>query len=400
MSGYTDVFGGANIYPSEVDYSAFTLTADVYLSWPDETSDSANLATKIIDVTANTAGLSVYVPEGTKGTNGYPILFNNLGSETFTVRKSTGTQITTVASGTLWQVYLADNATAAGTWRALQYGSTTSVATASSLAGTGIEAVGVLLSQAVPVTAFSNNYTAGVADRAKMFNWTGAGGTFGLPDTATVGDNWFVYLRNSGTGNIVADPPGAVTLDGAASLSLQPGESTIIVSDGANFLTIGFGQSSTFTFDYTTISVAGSGTYTLSGAELNRVAYKFTGALTGNKTVTIPATVQQYWVDNQTTGAYTLAISPSGGGASFKVGQGSRAILYCDGTDVKNAATQGISAPLTIAEGGTGATTASGARTSLGGTATGIGVFTAASQAAAWAALGVAQSGNIDGGSF
>lgn len=400
MPIYTDVFGGANIYPSEISYSSLTLTADVTLSWPEETSTSVNLATKIMDISAAAAGRSIYLPDANKTGTGNTILFNNIGAETITIRNAGGTQVVTVAAGTLWQVYLTNNSTANGTWRSLQYGASISQANASSLAGTGIVAVGTLLSQSVPVTSFNTNYTAGVNDRAKMFNWTSAGGTFTLPDPTTVGDNWFVYLRNSGSGAIVADPPGLITIDGLLSLSFQPDESAIIVSDGSNFFTIGFGQSATFAFDYTVINVPGTGTYTLTGSELNRIAYRFTGALTGNRTIVVPATVQQYWVDNQTTGAYTLTIDPSGGGTGFVVGQGERVILYCDGTDVLNAATQGISVPLTIAEGGTGATTAGAALINLGGTSTGISLFTAVDQAAAWAALGVAQAGNIDGGSF
>jgi hypothetical protein len=256
------------------------------------------------------------------------------------------------------------------------------------------------LSQSVPVTAFNANYTAGVNDRAKMYNWTGAGGTLTLPDPTVVGDNWFFCLRNSGSGAITVDAPGLSLINGASFLSFQPGESAIIVSDGTNFYTIGFGQSATFAFDYTVINIPGTGIYTLLGSELNRVSYRFTGTLTGNRTVVVPATVQQYWVDNQTTGAYTLTIAPSGGGTGFNVGQGERVILYCDGTDVLNATTQGISVPLTIAEGGTSATTASGARINLGGTSTGIALFTAVDQAAAWAALGVAPAGVVDGGTF
>ena len=400
MPIYTDVFGGANIYPSEISYSSLTLTVDVTLSWPEETSTSVNLATRIIDISASSAGLSIYLPDANKTGTGNTILFNNIGAQTITVRNAGGTQVVTVAAGTLWQVYLTNNSSANGSWRSLQYGASISQANASSLAGTGIEAVGTLLSQSVPITTFNTNYTAGVNDRAKMYNWTAAAGTLTLPDAATVGNNWFIYLRNSGTGAVVADPPGIQTIDGSLSLSFQPSESAIIASDGSNFFTIGFGQSATFAFDYTVINVAGTGTYTLTGSELNRVAYSFTGALTGNRTVVVPATVQQYWVSNNTTGAYTLTISPSGGGTSFVVGQGERVILYCDGTDVVNAATQGISVPLTIAEGGTGATTASAARINLGGTSTGISLFTAVDQAAAWAALGVAQAGNIDGGSF
>ena len=400
MTIYQDVFGGANIYPSEISYSSIALSTNVVLSWPEETSANENLATRIIDVTAATAGLSITLPNANKTGVGNTILFNNRGAETFTVRNAVGTQVVTVAPGTLWQVYLADNSNAAGVWRSLQYGAATSSANASSLAGTGIVAVGTLLSQSVPITSFNTNYTAGVNDRAKMFNWTAAAGTLTLPDPTVVGDNWFLYLRNSGTGAVAADPPGLTTIDGAVSLSFQPGESAIIVSDGANFYTIGFGQSATFAFDYTVINIPGTGTYTLTGSELNRVAYRFTGILTGNRTVVVPATIQQYWVDNRTTGAYTLTISPSGGGAGFTVSQNQRAILYCDGTDVLNASTQGISVPLSLAEGGTGATTAGSALINLGGTSTGIALFTAVDQAAAWAALGPAQAGNVNGGTF
>lgn len=400
MPIYTDVFGGANIYPSEISYSALALTTDIYLSWPEETSTNQNLATKIMDISAASAGRSIYLPDADKTGTGNTILFNNTGAQTITVRNAAGTQVVTVGAGELWQVYLTNNTTAAGTWQSLQYGAAVSQANASSLAGTGIVAVGALLSQSVPVTTLNTNYASGITDRAKMFKWTGAGGTFTLPDPATVGNDWFVYLRNSGSGAIVADPPGSVTIDGLLSLSFQPDESAIIVSDGTNYNTIGFGQSATFAFDYTVINIPGTGTYTLTGSELNRVAYRFTGALTGNRTVIVPATVQQYWVDNQTTGAYTLTIAPSGGGTGFNIAQGQRAILYCDGTNMLNASTQGISVPLTIAEGGTNATTASGARINLGGTSTGIALFTAVDQAAAWAALGVAQAGNINGGTF
>lgn len=400
MPIYTDVFGGANIYPSEISYSAIALTANITLSWPEETSTNVNLATRIIDVTPSTGGLSITLPDANKTGTGNTILFNNRGTNTFTVRRADGVQVVTVAVGTLWQVYLTNNTTAAGTWQSLQYGATTSVANASSLAGTGIVAVGTLLSQSVPVTSFNSNYITTVSDRAKMFNWTGAGGTFTLPDPVLANNNWFVYLRNSGTGAVNADAPGITTIDGNAYLAFQPGESAIIACDGANFYTIGFGQSATFAFDYTVIDISGTGTYTLTGTELNRVSYRFTGTLTGNRIVVVPATVQQYWVDNQTTGSYTLDINPSGGGVGFRITQGERVILYCDGTDVLNAATQGIAIPLDISQGGTGATTAGGALINLGGTSVGTGLFTAVDQAAAWSVLGALPAGAVDGGAF
>ena len=399
MPIYQDVFGGATIYPSELSYSSLTLTEDVILSWPQETSANADLATRIIDIQASTSAYFIFLPEADRTATGQTILFNNKGTATIIVKNSAGTQVVSVAAGTLWQVYLTDNSTAAGVWSALQYGAAVSQANASSLAGNGIVATGALLSQSVPVSQFNTSFTAGAADRATMFLWTGAVGTLTLTSPLTVGSNWFCYVRNAGTGAIVVDPAGSVFIDGAATLSFQPGESAIIVTDGSNYYTIGFGQSAVFAFDYTSINVAGTGTYTLAGTELNRIAYNFTGVLTGNREIIVPNTVQQYWVSNATTGAYTLTVKTSAV-AGITVNQNARAILYCDGTSVVNADTSTIAVPLPITQGGTNAITANGALINLGGTATGIALFTSASQAAAWVALGVAPSGTVDGGTF
>jgi hypothetical protein len=400
MPTYTDVFGGANIYPSEISYSAIALTADVTLSWPEETSTNTNLATRIIDVTAATASLSIFLPDAKKSGVGNTILFNNQGAQTFIVKNAGGTQVASIPTGTVWQIYLTDNTTTNGLWESLQFGATVSTANASALAGTGIVAVGTLLSQSVPITNFNSNYTAGDTDRAKMYLWTGSGaGVLTLPSAATVGNNWFMYLRNSGGGQVTLTPVGINTIDGLATKAYQPTESSVIISDGTNFYTLGFGQASTFVFDYTSIAVAGTGNYTLTGSELNRIAYNFTGILTGNRVIIVPATVQQYWVSNATTGAFTLTVKTSAG-TGIAVAQGARAILYSDGTNVVNADTSTISTPISIADGGTGATTAGAALINLGGTTTGIAVFTAATQQAAWTALGVAPAGVVNGGTY
>jgi hypothetical protein len=399
MTTYTDVFGGANIYPSEISYSALTLTADVTLSWPTETSASNNLATRIINISSATAGLSIFLPDAAKAGTGETILFNNVGAQTITVKNADGTQVVTVTSGTLWQIYLTNNSTTAGVWTSLQYGASLSIANASALTGTGIVAVGSLLSQSVPITQFNSNYTASASDRATMFNWTGAAGTLTLPDPTIVGNNWFIYLRNSGTGAILADPVGLTLLDGTTGISFQPGESAIIASDGVNCYTIGFGQSATFAFDYTVIAVAGTGNYSLTGTELNRISYRFTGVLTGNRVIIVPATVQQYWIDNQTTGSYTFTVkTPSGLGVAITTGE--RAILYSDGTDVLRADTFGVSYPIAVSQGGTGATTAGSALINLGGTSVGTGLFTASDTAAAWSILGTAPLNAVNGGTY
>ena len=100
-----------------------------------------------------------------------------------------------------------------------------------------------------------------------------------------------------------------------------------------------------------------------------------------------------------TTGAFTLSIGTATG-ASVVVNQGSRGIYYCDGVDVVDADTATVGFPISVAQGGTGATTASGARINLGATSVGDALFTAVDEAAAWAALGVAPAGVVNGGAF
>lgn len=399
MTTYTSVFGGANIYPSEISYSALALTADVVLSWPEETSANDNLATKIIDVTGDAADWSIYLPDATKTGTGQTILFNNYGAEELLVKSATGVQLIVLAAGTSWQIYLTDNSTESGSWRAFQYGAALSSANASALAGTGLIAIGSLLEQNAPASKFNSSYSAGVSDRSKFFVWNGAGGTLTLPLPTDVGNGWFINLSNQGQGALSVNPDSTALIDGSSSKTYNPGESSMIVSDGTAYYTIGYGKDAVFAFDYTSIDVAGTGNYTLSGSELNRIAYDFTGTLTGNRNIIVPSTVQQYWVTNDTNGAYTFTVKTAlGTGASIQSGQS--AILYCNGTNVIFADTAGVSLPIGVADGGTGATSASGARINLGGTSVGIALFTAADAGVVWSTLGVAPSGTVNGGSF
>ena len=394
---YTQVFGGTTIYPSDVSYLALSLTADTELEWPLESSTTNNPAARIIDITP-TGSYSVIMPPADQTGTGQTILFNNLGPQTVTIKSSTGVTLASIAQGEQWQIYLIDNSTASGSWRVFRYGAATAQAQASALAGYGLAATGSTLSQSTPVTLFNTSYTAGAADRAKAYVWNGGLGTFTLPSAVAVGNDWFVAVRNEGTGNCVVTPQGLETVNSAASLTLAPGDSVTLITDGANWFTLGLGQSAVFAFDYTSINLAGaSGDYTLTGSELNRIAYQFTGALAGNVEVVVPKTTQQYWVYNNTTGgSYTLRVKTNTQSPGVLVARGSRAILYCDGSDVVDAETGGLSTPIDIADGGTGATTANGALINLGGTTVGIAVFTAVDQAAAQAAIGVTGGGGDD----
>ena len=81
------------------------------------------------------------------------------------------------------------------------------------------------------------------------------------------------------------------------------------------------------------LSVAGSVSVTLTAAQARNPILEFTGALTANIDVIVPAKTRQYVVRNATTGAYTLTLKTPAG-AGLAIGQGKRVMAICDGTDV------------------------------------------------------------------
>jgi hypothetical protein len=393
VPSFTNTFGGTVIYPADVSYRAVALTANVTLTWPTELATNTDVVSSIMDVTPSGAGFTIRMPDATQASVGQTALFFNVGASSFTVADNSGNTIQTIASGQAWQIYLTDNTTVNGTWRPIQYGAGTSSASASALAGAGLKAITTTLNQSAPTTLLSANYTLTSSDRARVIVWNGGAGTFTMPSASTAGNDWFFDARNSGTGGLTIQPAGGELINGQANLVFNPGDSARIITDGINFYTIGYGQSSTFAFDYVSISLTGQPSpYTLSGTNLNRIAYQFSGILTANMEIIVPNTIQQYWIRNTTTGSYTLTVKTSGGTGVIIVQNGA-SILYCDGTNVVQAETANLSVPVAIAQGGTGATTAGTALVNLGGTSLGIGIFTATNGATARASIGAAASG-------
>lgn len=363
--GFTQFPGGSVIYPSQTSYLALAMSANVTLAWPIEQQIGGDIVADIIDVTAATAGLSIQLGDARQVTTGYTALFNNVGAETVTILDNAGGTIATVAPATAWQVYLRSNSTAAGLWRTFQYAASVSTAIAAQLVGAGLKAISTTLNFALPVTSTAVTPTTLVsADRAKFYNWTGGAGVLNLPAAATAGDDWNIILRNSGSGNWTITPPSG-TIDGGATKILAPGASCLVVTDGANFYTLSSDSGSGGGFNFIAVDISGTGDYTLSGVELNQVGYSFTGTLTGNRNVIVPNTTQEYWVANNTTGAFQVFFKTAAQSPGVEVLQGDRKILYSDGSNVYAADSSSVSFPIPVAQGGTGATSAGGARTNL-----------------------------------
>src|ERR1044072_7141988 len=176
MPGFTEIFGGGTIYPSEPTYLSLEIDDDIELEWPIEQAVSGDVVAKIIDVAASVAGLTITIPDARQVSTGYTALFNNVAAETVTVVNATGGTIISLTSGTAWTIYLTDNATEAGTWRTFEQGASTSVADAAALAGAGLVAILTTLNLNWPTTQSNNKYIILDSARSRAAEWRGGRG--------------------------------------------------------------------------------------------------------------------------------------------------------------------------------------------------------------------------------
>jgi hypothetical protein len=337
MTTYTDPFGGSAIQPSQVSYQAIALSANIVLSWPEDSSDASTdpIFARLTDVTPSGGGFSIQLPDARRVSSGYDGFFSNLGASSYTIRNAAGNTIATVAAGEVRYIYLQSNATLAGTWRSFNMGSLTSSNDAASLAGAGLEASGAQLRVSSASTLVSVDTAVGAADRAKAFVWTGGAGTLTFAAVATLTSTWCVSVTNQGSGVLTLTGTGGQLIDGATSITLNPGESCFVFSGATALYTVGRGRSILFNISLLSKAVTG-GSVTLSTSEASSVAQKYSGVLTSDCTVTLPAVVQVYYITNITTGAFSLTFRSPGVGATVIVPQGQSAVLLCDGTNVFN----------------------------------------------------------------
>ena len=335
---YNSPFTGNVIQPTDVSYRLITLTTDLQLEWPINGTTTDDAAARIMEVSTASTANELWMPPANQASVGQDALIRNVGAVSLLVKDYTGVNtIVTVAAGEAQYIYITTNATTAGTWGIIAYGIGSSGADAATLAGYGLLAIGQTLNQSQPVTTFSSSYTALTTDRSSTYVWTGGAGTLTLTLASTLADNWFMFVRNSGTGALTVAGSGGNTINGSATIILQPADSAIIVCSGTTFYTVGLGKSTQFAFTQLTKAVT-TGTYTLTAAEAANVIQKYTGALTGNVTIIVPSTVQVYYVVNQTTNAYTVTIS-TGSGATAVLTTGTQATLVCDSVNLYNANT-------------------------------------------------------------
>jgi hypothetical protein len=352
MTSYINPFTNQTVNPSQVGYESLSISVNTTLQWPVNGNNSTVVA-NIMDVTATVASLSLILPSAQQVSVGQNIIIRNTGSNSFNVVDAGLNIITTIASGIANFIYLTSNTTDNGTWTVITFGAGTSSANAATLAGYGLVALNTTLNQQYTFSTISSSYTILPSNRAGFIVWNGGAGTLTLPISSDVGANWFVIVRNNGSGVVTVQPQGTDTIDSNANAQLQLTESFVIVCNGTGYNTFAYGRSNQFAFTTLVKAVTG-GTVTLTSAEGANVIQEYTGVLTSNCTVVVPSTVQLYSLQNNTTGAFTLTFKTTSVGADTVVlPQTQTIIAICDGTNVYNAqtATSSTLGSLTLSNG-------------------------------------------------
>jgi hypothetical protein len=352
---YVSPFTGDVIQPTDVSFRAVTLAANTQLNWPSNSTTNADYAARIMQVTASTAGLSMYMPPADQTSVGNDALIRNIGANTFTVKDYAGTNtIVSVSAGESKYIYITTNSTSQGTWGVIAFGVGTSGADAATLAGYGLVASGATLNQSHPSAAITTGTTFAAADRAQTRVWSGGAGTATLPAAATLGNNWFTLFKNNGTGSFTISCTGAELIDGNSTKTFNPTESAFIVCTGTAYVTIGYGVSTSFVFTALTKSVTG-GAVLLTNNEAANNIQEYVGSLVSNVTVTFPPIVNLYVISNQTTdNGFGLTVT-TGLGFSATIPPGQQATLICDGVNFLNAnTTQAGASTVSLLDGSVG----------------------------------------------
>lgn len=99
--------------------------------------------------------------------------------------------------------------------------------------GSGVLSFGTL-NPTLPVLTKSANYTALLTDLGSLIVGTSTW-TLSLSAASGLGNGWYIFLQNTGTGTITVDPNASETIGGVTTAACNPGDIWIITCNGTNF---------------------------------------------------------------------------------------------------------------------------------------------------------------------
>jgi len=337
MTTFTSPFTGNVIDPTDVSYYALNFSENTQLYWPSVVNPTQVPAARIMDCTTSVASLQILLPQANQGSVGSDILIRNKGSVAFTVVDFDGNESVVVNPGVSKYLYLSDNTTTGGVWQNVTFGTGTSAADAATLQGPGLTTLFGKLAVTSNIVEVSSVPNLTDASRANSYVWTSGGGTFTLPNAASLSDGWWIGFRNGGTGTLTIAANSPAAINGLTSININPNNSGFIYFEKATgmYYTFGFAAEVNPTFSsatYDVDSIPGSSFSLVQFAPNIQDYVALSGTRTTNLNVTLPAVTQLYgFINDTTSGAYNITFTISGGVNTISLAAGQVAVVVANG---------------------------------------------------------------------
>ena len=166
-------------------------------------------------------------------------------------------------------------------------------------------------------SARTSNTELTTADKGTLVDVTSGTFTQTFVAVATLGNGWYCYIRNSGTGDLTLDPNASETIDGLTSFVMYPGECRLVQCDGTVLRSIVL---NTFYKTFTS-----SGTFTKPPGYQVFEGLAWSGGSSGQKTASVSAAS----AGGGGGGCFPVRLPASSMGASesITIGAGGAAVL-------------------------------------------------------------------------
>lgn len=300
---------------------SYLVSGIVQLNWPIAFQTSQNVVASFINVTGVnvTTPAGFILPDSTQVSVGTAFVIQNISNVNIQIYLNDGTTLfKTIAAGAVYQFVLNDNSTSDGDYYWFQSGAAVSQQDADALAGMGLIASdNAKLNTNFPVLVLDPSvapvYDITESSRAQLLVWPADAPaiTFNLPSLGdTWGDGFYFAINNLSTASITLNP---VADAGTTSQVLHGQTFYISIDEFGDWYTVGKGNDLFFNYTSNSQNISSPGPFPVTvdlteGLEGNSMI-RLVGTLLGDTIFRFPATPFVWYVNNQTTGDFTVTLS-------------------------------------------------------------------------------------------
>ena len=324
----------------------YLVSGIVQLNWPIAFQTSQNIVASFINVTGVnvTTPVGFILPDSTQVSVGTAFVLQNISNVNIQIYLNDGTTLfKTIAAGAVYQFVLNDNSTSNGSYYWFQSGAAVSQQDADALAGMGLIASdNAKLNTNFPVLVLDPSvapvYDITESSRAQLLVWPADAPaiTFNLPDLGdTWGEGFYFAINNLSTNSITLNP---VADAGTTSQVLQGQTFYMSIDEFGDWYTVGKGNDLFFSYTSNSQNISSPGPFPVTvdldqGLEGDSLI-RLTGTLLGATIFRFPANPFVWYVNNQTTGDYTVTLSCEAPATNtYLIPQGQQLIVEFDGAE-------------------------------------------------------------------